>query len=326
MLDDKIITQFYVENGIIFVMKHLNKCVTGEAEFYRILMCVQYLIQSILEEYQFKPFEGCNDLIDLIIEILANKEEYEEKASMMNVLQKCCDHRQVIEYIMEQQYGRYIIKYLDKLTTEEECCRFALKTIFKCVSKDSKFDDYFLDLNLLTRLVNIMKSSYANDRHFILYYCVYIIAQLIASDEKVSKEARHCLVMENIINVILLDSHASVTNVCLDSFRRYIFKAGQDEIKSFILKNMEFLEVILKFCHKDQSVKNIQICLVILNKVLGDEREQCDKDSRPFYEFIMRSNYLDNLERLQRHKDDVIFSFSSALIDEFFESTDWEME
>lgn len=52
--------------------------------------------------------------------------------------------------------------------------------------------------------MKIMVSIYANDRYSILYFCVYIIAQLIASTEQVSSEARHYLVMEKVIHVMHL--------------------------------------------------------------------------------------------------------------------------
>ena len=67
-------------------------------------------------------FDGCYLLIDLLFKIIENKGEYKEKACMLNALQKLCDHRQVIEYIKEKNYGHKIVNYLDKLTSEEDCC------------------------------------------------------------------------------------------------------------------------------------------------------------------------------------------------------------
>ena len=72
----------------------------------------------------------------------------------------------------------------------------------------------------------------------------------------------------------------------------------------------------------DQPVKNIQICLVIINKLLGDERDMAMDGGRPCFECVKNSDYLHNLEKLQLHKDDVINSFSCALMDEFFELQD----
>ena len=82
----------------------------------------------------------------------------------------------VVEHIIHKDKGAVITRYFHKLATEEKCCQFALKTINKCVSINSDFDEYFLNLKILPKLVDIMNSSLANDRKHILYYSVYIIA------------------------------------------------------------------------------------------------------------------------------------------------------
>jgi hypothetical protein len=272
--------------------------VNSSAEIFRLTIVNQHILLVIFQEMEYKPFEGYLDFLRVIFDIISNKDEYSEKAQMLDLVQKLCKHRLVIQFIVEQDLGYVICRYLDKLTTEETCCKLALKAIHACCSMDSEFDKYFLQNNLLGRLGTIMKSTYANDRSNIQYWCVYIIAQLIASQERVSKEARHCAVMECVLNVLILKIHPSVTNVCLDTFRRFIFKASYEEITYFLDKNSEFLEQILKCMTKDQTVKNIQKCLVILNKILGDEREQRADGDWPYYEAILNSDHLDKLEKL----------------------------
>ena len=193
---------------------------------------------------------------------------------------------------MEEDYGKYIVHYLGCLTTEEECCKFALKAVYKCCSKDSKFDDYFMGLGLFSHLINIMKSTYANDRPHILYYCVLIIAQLISSDPAISQDARHPKLMEAVLNVLVMDVHEKVNTVSLDCFRRFIFASKTEEIKSFVEQNLSFLDIILKSCHSKQEVKNLKVCLVMLNKILGDESENSENGERPFYEYLKDSRYI----------------------------------
>ena len=97
------------------------------------------------------------------------------------------------------------------------------------------------------------------------------------------------------MNVLLLKVDSVVENVCIDLFRRFTFKASDSELNQYVSGHLEFLDTVLQ--HADpsyQTNKNIQICLVILNKVLGNERE-FNPDELRFLNHLKNSKDIDVL-------------------------------
>lgn len=96
------------------------------------------------------------------------------------------------------------------------------------------------------------------------------------------------------------------------------------ELNHYVMNHMEFLDVILEHTDpKFQTNKNIQICLVILNKILGNDRD-LNPEELPVLDYVRQSPKLNNLRELcySPSVDDVTSNFAEAILDEFFQSND----
>lgn len=287
---------------------------------YPIISTICNLINIIAVSY--KPPENTpkkGKFIELCFQILSIKDIFQDKICPLTAIQYLSKEEKVAEYIRKQNLGKILIQYLKDPIEQERCCIKALIIITHCISHNDDSDEYFINLGILKIFRFLIEKKHIEDRKKVLKGIIEISNSLMSSKLNSTKElVVESGIVDTMLNLFSKNSDSKISNKVLEHFRIFVLSANVETLLEFVNKNIGFLDLILKYL-KPKGFKNENIvCMLILNKILGAEIMNCKEFV--FRDYMLSSEYLDNLELMQNHKDIDVYNLSLKIIEEFFDS------
>jgi hypothetical protein len=213
--------------------------------------------------------------------------------------------------------GQLFLDGMSKVNSNEEIAYSSFRAVQACCSMSDNYDEYFISLGVLRLIKELIAAKKLDSHTKILIKALNTVNMLMASTDQIRKEVKDSGILKLYLNYLGENMDNKVIFEIFDAFRMFIFSASSDDILGFVDENVGFLDLVLRNMRKKNFKKQNIICLLILNKILGLE-EIKGKDKK-YFDLVLESEFLDNLEMLQGHDDEEVYSLASKLIDEYFE-------
>ena len=153
-----------------------------------------------------------------------------------------------------------------------------LLIVSKIMAFNKHVDQKMLEFGLIDTLEKLTPNVVMNGETNCQVQVCMICVNLLASDISVAKEFRKSKLPSLLMNFFCNNPQTRVLIELMDCYRIFFCNGSQQEIFKFLDRNISFLEFLLKFMDPKGSKRLNITSLLVLNKILGEEKEYCKNE------------------------------------------------
>ena len=207
---------------------------------------------------------------------------------------------------------------------DEQVCTSCSRYISNSLSHLEEVDEVFLNAGLLENISMLHEKQRLKEFKKLKENCTLIMVNLLSSSSqnftRVIKSpligiCLQLLTEEQIKPRVSDSSDKPILFNLIDVFRIFYLKADDEHLFNFTKMHSDIIQVVLKCTGIQVDPKQVIMCLIIINKILGiGEKFKSDE----FLDYIIENDLGWYLERVQTHADIYVYNFTIKIIEKYF--------